>query len=198
MEARRPSGISEVDSTGPRKAVFVDRDGTLNPDLKYLREAERLELYRGVIEGIQLLKAHGYLVVCVTNQSGVERGLYTEADVARIHARVNEILARGNVSIDRFYHCPHAPESGCECRKPKTKLFRDAARDLGIAWAPSAIIGDRILDIEAGERLGLCTVLVPSRGHREEVLREFPDGGVAPDLVAPSFYAAAVRILHRG
>jgi D-glycero-D-manno-heptose 1,7-bisphosphate phosphatase len=181
-----------------RRALFVDRDGTLNPDLKYLRDAERLEVYRGVIEGLRILRSHGYRVVCVTNQSGIERGYYTEADVARIHARLNEILARGGVAIDRFYYCPHAPETGCECRKPGTKLFRDAARDLGLAWAPSAIIGDRVLDIEAGERLGLCTVLVPSRGHREEVLREFPGTGPAPDLVAPSFYGAAVRILHRG
>ncbi|MCI4358429.1 MAG: HAD family hydrolase [Thermoplasmata archaeon] len=183
---------------GPRKAVFVDRDGTLNPDLKYLREAERLEVYRGVIAGIRILKAHGYLIVCVTNQSGVERGFYTDADVTRIHERVNQILGRGGVAVDRFYYCPHAPEHGCECRKPGTKLFRDAANDLGIAWARSAVIGDRVLDIEAGDRLGLCTVLVPSRGHREEVLREYPAKGPEPDLLAPSFYGAAVRILHRG
>lgn len=83
------------------------------------------------------------------------------------------------------------PETG-------TKLFRDAARELEIAWGPSAIIGDRDLDIQAGERLGLFTVLVPSQGHREEVLREFPPGAIAPDLLAPSFYGACVRILHRG
>jgi D-glycero-D-manno-heptose 1,7-bisphosphate phosphatase len=178
--------------------VFVDRDGTINPDLKYLREAERLEVYRGVIEGIRLLKAHGYLVLCVTNQSGIERGLYTEEDVARIHARANEILGRGGVSVDRFYYCPHAPETRCECRKPGTKLFRDAARDFGVAWGPSAMIGDRVLDVEAGERLGLLTVLVPSRGHRREVLAEFEGRARPADLVAPSFYAAATRILHRG
>jgi D-glycero-D-manno-heptose 1,7-bisphosphate phosphatase len=181
-----------------RRAVFVDRDGTLNPDLKYLREAERLEVYRGVIEGLRILRAHGYLIVCVTNQSGVERGFYTEADVAHIHTRLNEILARGGASVDRFYYCPHAPEHHCDCRKPGTKLFLDAAADLGIAWGPSAIIGDRILDIQAGEKLGLCTVLVPSRGHRVEVLKEFPERGPMPDLIAPSFYGAAVRILHRG
>ncbi|HEV2520684.1 MAG TPA: HAD family hydrolase [Thermoplasmata archaeon] len=176
----------------------MDRDGTLNPDLKYLREAERLEVYRGVIGGIRLLKAHGYRIVCVTNQSGIERGFYTEQDVRSIHDRLNTILRRGGVSVDRFYYCPHAPETGCECRKPRTKLFQDAARELGIAWAPSAIIGDRGLDIEAGESLGLYTVLVPSRGHRDEVLQELGHGPAAPDVIAPSFYSAAVRILHRG
>ncbi|HEV2166324.1 MAG TPA: HAD-IIIA family hydrolase, partial [Thermoplasmata archaeon] len=121
-EALRPAPPSW--EGGSRRAVFVDRDGTLNPDLKYLREAERLEVYRGVIEGLRILRSHGYLVVCVTNQSGIERGFYTEADVARIHARLREILATGGAQIDRFYYCPHAPSTGCECRKPGTKLFR--------------------------------------------------------------------------
>ena len=193
-----PEPADAVHNGGAHRAVFVDRDGTLNPDLKYLREAERLEVYRGVIEGIRLLRAHGYRIVCVTNQSGIERGFYTEADVARIHARLSEILASGGARIDGCYYCPHAPERGCDCRKPGTRLFRDAARDLGLAWPSSAIVGDRMLDIEAVDRLGLFTVLVPSRGHREEALREFAPGHPTPDLVAPSFYAAAVRILHRG
>ncbi len=185
-------------SGGPRRAVFVDRDGTLNPDLHYLKEAERLEVYEGVSDGLRLLRAHGYLVVCVTNQSGIERGFYTAEDVERIHARLNRLLGAGGAAVDRFYYCPHAPESHCACRKPGTELFERAARDLGIAFPPSAIIGDRGLDVAAGERLGLLTVLVPSRGHRDEVLREAEAAPPMPDLVAPSFYEAAVRILHRG
>jgi D-glycero-D-manno-heptose 1,7-bisphosphate phosphatase len=180
------------------RAVFVDRDGTLNPDLHYLKDAERLEVYRGVAAGLRLLRAHGYLIVCVTNQSGIERGLYTEEDVARIHARLRERLARLGASIDRFYYCPHAPERGCPCRKPGTLLFEQAARELSILWAPSAIIGDRELDIAAGERLGLLTILVPAIGHRAGVLAEFPPGAPRPDLVAPSFREAAERLLHRG
>ncbi len=191
-----PEGPSEHSRT--RRAVFVDRDGTLNPDFHYLKDAERLELFRGVIEGIRLLRDHGYAVVCVTNQSGIERGFYTEENVARIHARLSAILARGGAAIDRFYFCPHAPERGCDCRKPRTRLFRDAARELGIDWAPSAIIGDRVLDIEAGESLGLLTALVPDRTNRGLALQEFGPKSPAPDLVAPSFYAAALAILHRG
>ncbi|HUI38578.1 MAG TPA: HAD family hydrolase [Thermoplasmata archaeon] len=181
-----------------RRAVFVDRDGTLNPDLRYLREAERLELYRGVPEAVRLLHRHGFVVVCVTNQSGVERGFYTEADVARIHARVNERLAESGERLDAFYHCPHAPESACRCRKPGTLLFERARDDLGLSMAGSAVIGDRSIDVEAGEKLGLLTVLVPSRGHAREVARELAERSVRADLVAPSFLAAAVRVLHRG
>jgi histidinol-phosphate phosphatase family protein len=184
--------------SGARRAVFIDRDGTINPDLTYLRDADRLEVYRGVSAGLRLLREHGFLSVCVTNQSGVERGFYTDGDVARIHARVNEILARGGAAIDRFYYCPHAPEAGCRCRKPGTLLFEQASAELGISFASSAIVGDRSLDIEAGEKLGMLTVLVPARGHEQDVLKECADRGVHPDLVAPSFHAGADRILHRG
>jgi D-glycero-D-manno-heptose 1,7-bisphosphate phosphatase len=176
----------------------VDRDGTLNPDLKYLADAQRLDLYKGVAEGLRLLESHGYLIVCVTNQSGVERGLYTPSDVDRIHERLNAILRASGAHVDRFYYCPHVPESNCECRKPGTLLFRKARDELGLQFPGSAIVGDRVLDIEAGERLGLLTVLVPSRGHESEVREEMSSHRAVADITAPSFLAAAVRILTRG
>ncbi len=178
--------------------MYVDRDGTLNPDLHYLADAARLEVYRGVAEGLRLLRAHGYLVVCVTNQSGIERGFYTEDEVARIHARLNEILEREGTRVDAFYYCPHAPEAGCACRKPGVGLFEQAERDLAIDRAGSALVGDRSLDIEAGTRLGLFTVLVPSRGHEREIARELGERQLAADVVAPSFRAAACHILAHG
>ncbi|HZY71406.1 MAG TPA: HAD family hydrolase [Thermoplasmata archaeon] len=180
------------------RAVFVDRDGTLNPDLHYLSDPARLELYRGVPEAIGLLRRHGYRVVCVTNQSGVERGFYTAEDVDRIHARLQELLARGGASIDAFYYCPHAPERGCACRKPGTLLFEQASHDLGVRFPGSAVIGDRALDMEAGERLGLLTVLVPQFGHERESRREIAQSPVRPDIRAPSFRAAAQWILNCG
>ncbi|HTP55565.1 MAG TPA: HAD family hydrolase, partial [Thermoplasmata archaeon] len=138
----------------------MDRDGTLNPDLHYLKDAARLELFRGVGESLRLAIDRGWLVVCVTNQSGVERGFYTEEDVARIHERLNALLLPAGARVDAFYHCPHAPERGCACRKPGTELFERAARDWGIDLAASAIVGDRVLDAEAGKKLGLLTALV--------------------------------------
>ncbi len=181
-----------------RRAVFVDRDGTVNPDLRYLSDAHRLEVYRGVAEATRLLHSHGYLVICVTNQSGIERGFYTLEDVERIHARVNEILAKEGGGIDAFYYCPHAPETGCRCRKPGTELFERATAAFSLDLGASAIIGDRSLDIEAGQRLGLLTVLVPSAGHDAEVAREMRDRGLRSDRMALSFRQAAAHVMARG
>ncbi len=183
---------------GRRRAVFVDRDGTLNPDLHYLKESERLELFRGVGLGLRWLRDHGYRILCVTNQSGIERGFYTREDVDRIHRRVNELLRPSGAAVDAFYYCPHAPERGCGCRKPGTDLFRQAEAEWGIDLATSAIVGDRALDIEAGERLGLTTVLVTSPPTLARARRELEAAHVTPDLWAPSFAAAATRILARG
>jgi D-glycero-D-manno-heptose 1,7-bisphosphate phosphatase len=181
-----------------RRAVFVDRDGTLNPDLHYLKEAERLEVFEGVGDGIRWLRQHGYLVICVTNQSGIERGFYTAEDVHRIHRRLNEILRPRRAAVDAFYYCPHAPQTGCACRKPGVLLFHEAAEEWGIDFASSAIVGDRALDIEAGARLGLLTAAVPHRGGSAALRAELEAAHVVPGLWAPSFAGAAARILTRG
>jgi D-glycero-D-manno-heptose 1,7-bisphosphate phosphatase len=170
----------------------------LNPDLHYLKDAERLELFRGVGSALSLARQHGYLVVCVTNQSGVERGLYTRDDVERIHRRLNELLRRSGAEVDAFYYCPHAPERKCACRKPGTLLFEEAQRDWNIDFASSAIVGDRRLDIEAGKRLGLLTALVPNRARPEQSVAEFAKGDLRPDVVASTFENAVLRILARG
>lgn len=183
---------------GQRAALFVDRDGTLNPDLHYLKDAERLEVYRGVGEALALAAGHGLLIVCVTNQSGVERGFYTREDVDRIHARLNERLAPSGAHIDAFYYCPHAPETGCACRKPGTALFEQAARDLGIDFRVSAVVGDRAIDVEAGRKLGLLTGVVPPPGRWAEVTAELADRQQVPDLVAGTFRSAVHRVLARG
>jgi len=176
----------------------VDRDGTLNPDLRYLRDAERLELYRGVGSALSLAHQHDYLVICVTNQSGIDRGFYTRDDVERIHHRVNELLRPSGTQVDAFYYCPHAPDAGCRCRKPATGLFEDAARDHGIDFGNSAILGDRPLDVEAGQKLGLLTGLVVPPGHEAELREETRTKGTQPDLFASTFLGALLRVLARG
>jgi histidinol-phosphate phosphatase family protein len=204
-EPLRPPALGEAVSsspeshgTGRRRALFVDRDGTLNPDLHYLRDAERLELYRGVGAAISLAHQHDYLVVCVTNQSGIDRGLYTREDVERIHLRVNELLRPSATQVDAFYYCPHTPEEGCRCRKPATGMFEDAARDHGIDFASSAVLGDRTIDVEAGRKLGLLTGLVVPPGHEAEIREEIRSKGTHPDLLASSFFGALLRVLARG
>jgi histidinol-phosphate phosphatase family protein len=181
-----------------RRALFVDRDGTLNPDLHYLKDAERLELFRGVGHALRVAREHGELIVCVTNQSGVERGFYTVEDVERIHRRLNERLGQARARVDAFYFCPHVPERGCACRKPGTELFERAGRELSLDLGASAVVGDRAIDIQAGQRLGLLTALVRTPGHEAEVDRELAVARVVPDLTADSFAGAVARVLARG
>lgn len=183
---------------GRRRAVFVDRDGTLNPDVRYMSRAAQLEVFHGVAEGLRWLRAHGYRILCVTNQSGVARGLYSDSDVEAIHARLNERLAREGTQVDAFYYCPHAPQDACRCRKPGTELFERAQAEFGIDFGASAIIGDRPLDVQAGDRLGLTTAVVRSPGHEVEQREEFRSLRVVPDVTAYSFPAAAARLLARG
>lgn len=176
----------------------MDRDGTLIPDLHYLKEAERVEVFRGVGAGLRWLRQHGYRILCVTNQSGVERGFYTEEDVHRIHRRLNELLRPMEAEVDAFYYCPHAPERGCPCRKPGSELFLRAQAEWGIDLPSSAIVGDRALDVEAGERLGLLTAVVPNPRAVDALRRELDLAQVRPDIEASSFAGAAARILARG
>lgn len=183
---------------GARRALFVDRDGTLNPDPGYINDPARLELFEGVAEALGWARAHGELVVCVTNQSGVERGFYTRQDVERIHARINELLAREHAHVDAFYYCPHHPDRNCACRKPGIALIEAARDEWGIDLASSAIVGDRLLDIEAGRRAGVLTALVRHPGHEVRIDKELASTGVRPDIVASTFAGAVARILARG
>jgi len=185
-------------STPVRSALFVDRDGTLIPDLHYLKDPDRVELNRGVGEALGLVKDRGFLIVCVTNQSGLERGFYTREDVDRIHARVNDLLQPHRARIDAFYYCPHTPEHGCECRKPRTALFEQAQKEWNIDFARSAVLGDRSLDVEAGRSLGLLTAIAVPRGHEAEVAAELAERSVVPDISAMSFPGAVYRVLARG
>ena len=195
MAAPTPGAMGPVPV---RRAFFVDRDGTLNPDLHYLKEADRLELNRGVGDALSLVRDHGYVVLCVTNQSGIERGLYAREDVDRIHTQLNGLLARYRARVDAFYYCPHAPETRCACRKPGTGLFERARAEWNIDFGSSAVVGDRALDIVAGRALGLLTALVVPRGHEREVREELATAQVVPDIRADSFPAAVYRILARG
>jgi D-glycero-D-manno-heptose 1,7-bisphosphate phosphatase len=194
-------GVAPTETTARRRwrrALFVDRDGTLNPDLHYLKDAARLEVFRGVGNSLRLAHEHDWLVICVTNQSGIERGFYTEADVERIHDRLNALLAAEGGRVDAFYHCPHAPEHGCPCRKPGTELFERARRDWSVDLSASAIVGDRVLDAEAGRKLGMLTALVRWPGHSAEVDAEFAARKVVPDIASDTFSGAVLRVLARG
>jgi len=167
-----------------RRAVFVDRDGTLNVERRYLRAAEELEFYPGVPEAILRLREAGFLVIVVTNQSGVARGYFTLAEVDLVHRRIQSLLARWGTAVDAFYVCPHHPQGvapyrlRCSCRKEEAGLLLRAAADFHIDLGGSFMIGDKASDIEAGRKAG-CRPLLVLTGYGKETAQTITPGSVA-------------------
>ena len=146
-----------------RPAVFVDRDGTIVRDTHYTNDPERIELIEGAPSAIARLRAAGFAVVVVTNQSGIARGLITGDEYDAVRARVEALMAAAGATIDATYMCPHHPDvtGPCDCRKPGSALFKRAAADLGIDLSRSVLIGDRWRDIEpAAPDTALMTELI--------------------------------------
>jgi histidinol-phosphate phosphatase family protein len=159
-----------------RPAVFLDRDGTLIEDRHYLRDPAEMRLLPGAADAVLQLNAAGLPAVIVTNQSGIARGLLTEADYAATVRRLDELLAGQGARIDAHYHCPHLAEiSGpCDCRKPGPLLYQRAAEALGLDLARSWWVGDRLRDVEAAARFGGRGTLVLTGAGLEESRR--PEG----------------------
>lgn len=149
------------------KAVFLDRDGTINVEKNYLYRVEDFAFIKGSIDAIKLLNEHCYKVIVITNQAGIARGYYQPADVLKLHCWVNEQLAANGAHIDAFYFCPHHPAGKineyaveCDCRKPGTALIEQAIREFAIDITRSYFIGDKNSDVLAGKNAGLKTILV--------------------------------------
>jgi len=185
-----------------RKAVFLDRDGTLNADAAYASRYEQIAVYPESYKAVRSLNQGGLLAVVVTNQSAVGRGLLSEGDLKEIHARLAAAFAVQGARLDAIYFCPHYPQSSdpryakeCNCRKPKTGLALRAAADLGIDLESSYVIGDKTEDILFGVNIGALPVLVLTGSGREslERLREI---GLQPAHVATNVLRAADWILH--
>jgi D-glycero-D-manno-heptose 1,7-bisphosphate phosphatase len=145
-----------------RRAVFLDRDGTIIEDAGYLRDPDAVRLLPGTGRAIQQLNAQGLLAIVVTNQSGIARGFLTTEDYRATERRLDELLGLEGAGIDGHYFCPHLPElSGpCECRKPGTLLYRQAAERLGIDLSRSWWVGDRLRDVFPAEAFGGRGILV--------------------------------------
>ncbi|MEA5113273.1 MAG: D-glycero-beta-D-manno-heptose 1,7-bisphosphate 7-phosphatase [Geobacteraceae bacterium] len=153
--------------TGLRKAVFLDRDGVVNVDKGYIYRREDFQFLPRVPEAIGLLNKAGYLVIVVTNQSGIARGFYTLDDVTRLHDHVDAELAHHGSRIDAYYLCPHHPDHGpdgrggeCLCRKPLPGMLLEAAADLSVDLSRSFMVGDKLSDVEAGLAAGCSPILV--------------------------------------
>jgi D-glycero-D-manno-heptose 1,7-bisphosphate phosphatase len=150
-----------------KPAIFLDRDGVLIEDSHYLGDQSRVRLVPGSSEAVAALNRAGWVVVVVTNQSGVARGMFTEADVGDVHAHLAELLLGFGAKIDAWQYCPHHPEGGvaeyrvaCACRKPQAGMLLRAAEERGLDLAASWMIGDRVSDLEAGAAAGCRTALV--------------------------------------
>ena len=151
-----------VAEAGARPAVFIDRDGTLIQERRYLADPTGVEMIAGVMDAVRALKNGGFAVVVVTNQSGIARGLYTLEDYEAVAARVDEVLRENGASVDGVYFCPHHPEvtGDCDCRKPGTGMYQAAAEELDLDLARSYYVGDKVTDVLPGIALGGVPILV--------------------------------------
>ena len=179
-------------------AVFIDRDGTLvdDPPPGYIAEPGKVSVFPGSVEALARAQGLGYLVVMVTNQAGIGRGLISWEQYHAVAARVDAILAERGVRLDGTYLCPHAPERDgeCPCRKPKLALYERAGAELGIDYRRSWWVGDRISDLLPGRALGGAGILVMTGhgpDHEEAAVRE--GFAVVPDLAAAISAIAAPR-----
>lgn len=150
-----------------RPAIFLDRDGTINVDKDYLYRIEEFEYVDGVIDALKTLLNLGFILVVVTNQSGIARGYYTEEDLAKLNEWMQEDLRKRGVVLSGVYYCPHHPEAlipqyrtKCNCRKPATGLYWQAEKELQIDMSKSFVIGDKIRDLAICEESGVTGILL--------------------------------------
>jgi len=162
-----------------KKAVFIDKDGTLIRDVPYNTDPARVVFNPGVPEALHRLKASGYQLVVVSNQSGIAMGYFKIGDLDRVTDKIHRDLKARGVEIDAFYFCPHHPEAKvirykkvCQCRKPGPGMLQRAARELGIDLTQSWMIGDILNDVEAGNRAGCQTILLDVGNETEWLMNE--------------------------
>jgi D-glycero-D-manno-heptose 1,7-bisphosphate phosphatase len=185
-----------------RRAVFLDRDGTIIEDDGYISDVGRIRLFPWSAEAINRLRAAGFLIIVVTNQAGVARGYFAEQFLAEAHRHLDALLAPRGARIDAYYYCPHHPEGVlvayrriCDCRKPAPGMIEKAAADHDIDVAESFVVGDKWLDIELAQRAGAAGVLVRT-GYGQSAEAERP-AGIHPVPVVDTLLDAAGWILER-
>lgn len=188
----------------PRRAIILDRDGTLCDEVGYVNHVERVRVPARSVEAIRLANRAGFQTVVVTNQAGVARGYFDEPLILDVHDRVREILAEGGARLDGMYFCPHHPDVGeapyrrsCDCRKPRAGMLERARDEMGIDLRTSYMVGDSIKDVEAGHAVGATTVLLRTGYGRGEIEHRSHAWTVRPDHVADDLLEAVRWILDR-
>lgn len=189
-------------ATRSKRAVFLDRDGTLNLDPGYMGDPAQMALLPHVGEALSLLKQAGFELIVVSNQSGVGRGLISPEAIPRIHDRLDELLSKWSVAIDHFELCFHRPDEDCPCRKPKPKLLLDAAEKRGIDLSRSFMVGDKWSDIDSGFLAGCRGSLLVRTGQGVQTEAELASGAYPrnrlPAFRADTLLDAAHWILAQG
>lgn len=156
-----------------KKAVFFDRDGVINNDLGiyYIFDPKDFELNIGIIELLKWLKSKGFLLIIISNQGGISKGIYSHRDVENVHQKMNESLGKSGIVFDEIYYCPHHPDNeNCLCRKPGSVQIEKAISRFSINASYSFFIGDRDTDIEAGKKSGLRTIKVIANQDMSDVI----------------------------
>jgi D-glycero-D-manno-heptose 1,7-bisphosphate phosphatase len=178
-----------------RRAVFLDRDGTICEEMGYVNHVDRLQIFPYAAAAIRRLNEAQIPVVVITNQSGIARNIFPESLVHQVHKKMISQLAAGDAWIDAIYFCPHKTEDACECRKPNPGMLELAGREHGLDLANSWVVGDRYADLEMAHAVGARGILVMTgygRGeyelHRERWARQ-------PDVLAETLVDAVVRVL---
>jgi D-glycero-D-manno-heptose 1,7-bisphosphate phosphatase len=147
-----------------KRYVLLDRDGTIIADRHYLSDPAGVELLPGAAAGLRALQRLGLGLVVLSNQSGLGRGYFQEADLWAVHERLRQLLAAEGIRLDGSYYCPHLPEEACACRKPGPGLVEQAAAQHGFDPGQCFVIGDKRSDIEMGQAVGAVSILVRT-GH---------------------------------
>jgi len=186
------------------RAVFLDRDGTINEEVGYVNHIERFTLLPRAGQAIRFLNQHGFKAVVVTNQSGVARGYFPESLVELVHQKMKDLLRKEEAYLDGIYYCPHHPDIGtppyrqkCRCRKPATGLVEEAVRDLNLDCSKSYVIGDRGADIEFAQRIGARSILVLTGYGKGEWEYFRGQWKAKPDHVALDLYESVEWILRQ-
>jgi len=192
-------------SDGPRPAVFLDRDGTVNEQMGYINHISRFHLLPGAARAIRMLNEAGTPVVVVSNQSGLARGYFPVELLDAVHDTMRRQLADEDAHVDGLYYCPHHPEAkeekyrlSCDCRKPKTGMLELAAREMNLDLSRSFLVGDRWSDIKCAVNAGCTPILVMTGYGRGDYLYIGPSQKVQPSCVAEDLLEAVRWILgHR-
>ena len=176
------------------KAVFLDRDGTINvEEPNYLTDIRKLKIFDEAFIAIQLFNCQGFKTIVVTNQSCVGRGVLQEKELIKINTQLQKTLAKKNAHLDSIYYCPHTPDDQCLCRKPKIGLLQRAVQEHHVNLEKSFFIGDREFDIYAGKAAGCKTVLVLT-GAGKQMLERF---SLKPDFIATHLLEAAQWVIQQ-